>query len=98
MQSPKLFTAIVAGAALLAGCRTKAPPTPEEIRAQAGAVGKLTPESFALQHPVTFGEGCISHLVEGEFIDVDDRTYAGSIFRDGSTVRDRAAQAAPEGC
>lgn len=45
MQSPKFFLGTLAGAALLAGCATKEPPAPAEIRAQAGAVGKLTPES-----------------------------------------------------
>jgi hypothetical protein len=51
--------------------------------------GKLTPESFAVQQPVEFGDAIASKLIEGEFLDINDYTHAGSIFRDGSNVMDR---------
>ncbi len=43
MQSPKLFLGTLAGAALLAGCATKEPPTRAEINQQSGVVAKLKP-------------------------------------------------------
>ena len=43
MQSPKILLGAVAGIVLLSGCALKDPPTPDEIRQQSGAVGRLSP-------------------------------------------------------
>jgi len=59
MQSPKIFLGIVAGAVWLTGCTTKTPPTTAEIRAQAGAVAQLTPESSWKAAPANVPAGGI---------------------------------------
>lgn len=41
MQSPRIILAALVGAGLLAGCATKSPPTPTEIRQQSGSLTNL---------------------------------------------------------
>ena len=53
--------------------------------------GKLDPMLFVPGHTVTIGGVRHLEVVEGEFLDRNDRTYAGQIFRDGSTVRSRSS-------
>ena len=60
--------------------------------------GQLAAESFTLSQAFYFG--CVDNnpnhrveLLDGEFLNVLDRTYAGSIFKDGSRIGDRAAVA-----
>src|SRR6478735_3242173 len=59
MQSPKIILGSLAGVVLLAGCITKDPPTPEEIRAQAGVVSTLTLESKWKAAPASAPAGAI---------------------------------------
>src|SRR6478736_3366194 len=76
MHTPKIILGAAAGVAvLLSGCTTKAPPTTEEIRQQAGAaVSKLTPadawkEGSAMTGPIqdnwlaTFDDAQLTALV-----------------------------------
>ena len=55
--------------------------------------GKLDPVLFKPGHTVTIGGVRHVEVVDGEFLDIADRTYARSIFRDGATVKQRAAAA-----
>jgi hypothetical protein len=57
--------------------------------------GALSPESFVLAQSYYFG--AVNHnpehrceIVDGTFLDLDDRLYAGSIFSDGSRVGDNS--------
>ena len=45
--------------------------------------GKLDPTLFVPGHTITVGGVRHLKIVAGEFLDRNDRTYAGSIFRDG---------------
>ena len=58
--------------------------------------GKLAPESFVLSQAYLYGSinNNPNHRVEvidGDFLDLRDDTYAGSIFKDGSRVGDQGA-------
>jgi len=55
--------------------------------------GKLAPESFTLSQSYYFGS--VNHnpdhrceIVDGKFLDMADKLYAGAIFKDGSRVGD----------
>ena len=61
--------------------------------------GKLAPESFVLSQAYLYGSvnNNPNHRVEvidGDFLDLRDDTYAGSIFKDGSRVGDQAGKQA----
>ena len=57
--------------------------------------GKIAPESFVLSQAYLFGRSDSPHhrveVVDGDFLDLRDDLYAGSIFKDGSRVGDQAA-------
>ena len=63
--------------------------------------GKIAPESFMLSQAYLFGHvNNPDHRVEvidGDFLDLRDDLYAGSIFKDGSRVGDRAANGSSNG-
>ena len=59
--------------------------------------GKIAPESFVLSQAYLFGHvdnpDHRVEVVDGDFLDLRDDLYAGSIFKDGSRVGDQAANA-----
>jgi hypothetical protein len=64
--------------------------------------GKLAPESFVLSQAFYYGSVNNNHnhrveVVGGDFLDLRDDTYAGSIFKDGSKVGDRKAGIGSDG-
>ena len=63
--------------------------------------GKIAPESFVLSQAYLFGHvDNPDHRVEvidGDFLDLRDDLYAGSIFKDGSRVGDQAANGCSNG-
>ena len=73
------------------------PETREKLVARINGLfgGKIAPESFTLSQAYLFGHvNNPDHRVEvvdGDFLDLRDDLYAGSIFKDGSRVGDQAA-------
>ena len=73
------------------------PETREKLVARINGLfgGKIAPESFVLSQAYLFGHvDNPDHrvaVVDGDFLDLRDDLYAGSIFKDGSEVGDRAA-------
>jgi hypothetical protein len=72
------------------------PETREKLVARINGLfdGKLAPESFVLSQAFYYGsvDDNPNHRVEvidGDFLDLRDDTYAGSIFKNGSKVGDR---------
>lgn len=74
MRTAKLISGVLVVAGLLAGCRTKDPPTREEIHQQSGSVSTLTPSSTWKAAPevtagiqdnwlATFGDPQLDQLV-----------------------------------
>ena len=58
--------------------------------------GKLAPESFVLSQAYLYGHVNDNpdhrvEVIDGDFLDLRDDLYAGSIFKDGSRVGDQAA-------
>jgi hypothetical protein len=58
--------------------------------------GKLAPESFVLSQAYLYGSVNDNpdhrvEVIDGDFLDLRDDTYAGSIFKDGSRVGDQGA-------
>ena len=61
--------------------------------------GKLAPESFVLSQAYLYGSVNSNpdhrvEVIDGDFLDLRDDTYAGSIFKDGSRVGDQAGKQA----
>ena len=79
------------------------PETRENFVARINGIfgGKIAPESFALSQAYLFGHvNNPDHRVEvvdGDFFDLRDDLYAGSIFKDGSRVGGRADNAGMNG-
>ena len=73
------------------------PETREKLVARINGLfgGKIAPESFTLSQAYLFGHvDNPDHRVEvidGDFLDLRDELFAGSIFRDGSRTGDQAA-------
>ena len=62
--------------------------------------GKIAPESFTLSQAYLFGHVNPDHRVEvvdGDFLDLRDDLYSGSIFKDGSGIDDQAADGSSNG-
>ena len=57
--------------------------------------GKLDPAVFEMGSTIPIGGVLHLEVVDGELLDRNDRTYATSIFRDGSTVMDRYLREQP---
>jgi hypothetical protein len=53
--------------------------------------GKLEPTLFEPGFAVSIGGVRDLKVIDGEFLDRNDRTYSSSIFRDGATITSRAA-------
>ena len=79
------------------------PETREKLVARINGLfgGKIAPESFVLSQAYLFGHvdnpDHRVEVVDGDFLDLRDDLYAGSIFKDGSRVGDRAANASSNG-
>ena len=56
----------------------------------------MAPESFTLSQAYLYGHvDCTAHRVEvadGDFLNIRDNSYAGSLYRDGCGIRDPAAR------
>ena len=79
------------------------PETREELVARINGLfaGKIAPESFVLSQAYLFGHvdnpDHRVEVVDGDFLDLRDDLYAGSIFKDGSRVGDQAANGSSNG-
>ena len=79
------------------------PETREKLVARINGLfgGKIAPESFVLSQAYLFGHvdnpDHRVEVVDGDFLDLRDDLYAGSIFKDGSRVGDGLAMPAPNG-
>ena len=79
------------------------PETRENLVARINGLfgGKIAPESFVLSQAYLFGHvdnpDHRVEVVDGDFLDLRDDLYAGSIFKDGSRVGDQAANGGSNG-
>ena len=79
------------------------PETREKLVARINGLfsGKIAPESFVLSQAYLFGHvdnpDHRVEVVDGDFLDLRDDLYAGSIFKDGSKVGDQAANGSSNG-
>ena len=79
------------------------PETREKLVAHINGLfgGKIAPESFVLSQAYLFGHvdnpDHRVEVVDGDFLDLRDDLYAGSIFKDGSRVGDGAGNASSNG-